>query len=208
VEAVRSNPQTDGDTLRALVASRSPATEEEALLAVRLLLSYIGEDPAREGLLDTPKRVVKAWDEMTCGYGQDPAAILGSHFDGEGYDQMVLCRDIEFYSTCEHHLLPFSGVAHIAYVPRSRVVGLSKMARLLDCFARRLQIQEKLTKQVAVTMMEVLKPLGVGVMVEAKHLCMACRGVQKQKSTMVTTALHGVFKRHAVREEFFLQCRR
>jgi GTP cyclohydrolase I len=171
------------------------------------LQAYVGEDPGREGLLDTPRRVCSAMDELTAGYHQDPEAILATDFDGNGYDQMVLCRRIEFCSTCEHHLLPFLGVAHVAYVPRRRVVGLSKMARLVDCFARRLQIQEKLTQQVAEAMQRHLKPRGVGVMVEAKHLCMSCRGARKAESEMVTTCLIGAFKRHEVREEFLMQCR-
>ena len=169
------------------------------------LLEFVGEDPAREGLLDTPKRVVKAWREMTAGYAVDPKTVLDTHFDGDGYDQMVICKGIEFTSACEHHMLPFTGVAHVAYIPRKRVVGLSKMARLVDCFARRLQIQERMTQQIARTMQDVLKPLGVAVMVEAKHSCMSCRGVGKQQSSMVTTSLLGVFREHKVKEEFLLQ---
>jgi GTP cyclohydrolase I len=172
------------------------------------LLQFIGENPRREGLRDTPRRVVKAWKEMTVGYGVDPATVLGTDFDGDGYDQMVICKNIEFHSTCEHHLLPFVGVASVAYIPHKRVVGLSKMARLVDCYARRLQIQEKMTQQIAQTMKQVLKPRGVAVMVEARHLCMSCRGVGKQQSSMVTTALLGLLKQHKAREEFFLQCRR
>jgi len=176
-----------------------------AIKSIDFLLKYIGEDPKREGLLDTPKRVIKAWEEMTVGYKMDPKAILGTTFDGSGYDQMVICKDIEFVSSCEHHMLPFIGVAHVAYIPRKRVVGLSKMARLVDCFARRLQIQEKMTRQIAETMQGVLSPLGVAVMIEAKHSCMSCRGVGKQQSSMVTTCLLGVFKEHKVKEEFLLQ---
>ena len=171
------------------------------------LLEYIGEDPNREGLRDTPKRVVKAWGEMTSGYQIDPKTVLGTNFEGEGYDQLILCRGIEFTSLCEHHMLGFSGVAHVAYIPSKRVVGLSKMARLVDCFARRLQIQERLTQQVARTMHEVLKPKGVGVMFVAKHSCMSCRGVMKQQSEMVTTSLMGCFREHKVKEEFLIQCR-
>jgi len=177
-------------------------TEQEAKNAVRTILLYLGEDPDREGLKDTPKRVIKAWDEMTEGYGLEPETILATAFQPDGYDEMVLCRDIEFYSTCEHHMLPFSGVAHVAYVPSRRVVGLSKMARLVDCFARRLQIQERLTRQIADTMQAVLKPKGVGVVVQARHLCMACRGVMKQRSTMVTSALLGVMRKPEARNEF------
>jgi GTP cyclohydrolase I len=183
------------------------ATEAEATTAVRTLLSYIGEDPDREGLKETPRRVVKAWDELTQGYGQDPATILATDFDGAGYDEMVVCRNVEFVSVCEHHLLPFLGVAHVAYVPRTRVVGLSKMGRLVDCFARRLQIQEKMTQEIAEAMRLHLNPRGVGVTIIAKHLCMACRGVRKQQSEMVTSCLLGVFKAPAVRAEFFNHCR-
>lgn len=175
--------------------------------AVRDLLTWVGEDPNREGLLDTPRRVVNAWNEMTRGYNEDPAVLLATDFAGEGYDEMVVCRNIEFCSTCEHHMLPFVGVAHVAYIPRKRVVGLSKMARLVDCFAKRLQIQEKMTQQVAKSMMAHLKPLGVGVVIVAKHQCMSCRGVGKQQSEMVTASLLGVFKRPEVRAEFLDHCR-
>jgi GTP cyclohydrolase I len=188
-------------------AETGAATELEAQSAVRTLLSYVGEDVHREGLADTPKRVVKAWDEMTRGYGEDPEAILGTDFAGEGYDEMVVCRNVEFCSTCEHHMLPFVGVAHVAYVPRRRVVGLSKMARLVDCFARRLQIQEKLTQQVAQAMRQHLNPKGVGVVVVAKHQCMSCRGVGKHQAEMVTACLLGVFKQPEVRSEFLDHCR-
>lgn len=197
MEAVVTNSQAAQDTI----------TELDAHHAVSVLLGYIGEDVNREGLRETPRRVVRAWDEMTCGYHAEPKQILAVDFDGNGYDQMVLCRNVEFCSTCEHHLLPFLGSAHVAYIPKKRVVGVSKLARLVDCYARRLQIQEQMTQQITGALMEHLKPLGAGVIVQAKHLCMACRGVQKQQSEMVTTCLAGVFKKHAVREEFFLHCR-
>lgn len=177
-------------------------TEVEARNAVKVLLQYIGQDTEREGLLETPRRVVAAWDEMTRGYGQDPTQILGTAFSGEGYDQMIVCRGIEFWSMCEHHLLPFHGTAAIGYIPGKRVVGLSKMPRLLECFARRLQIQERLTKEVAEAMQSVLKPKGVGVLVRARHLCMACRGVKQQNGEMVTSALLGNFREQEVRAEF------
>ncbi len=172
-----------------------------------MLLKSLGEDPKREGLRDTPKRVVKAWREMTEGYAMDPAVILARDFDADGYDEMVVCRNIEFVSNCEHHMLPFLGHAHVAYVPKKRVVGLSKMARLVDCFARRLQIQEQLTQQIARAMHQHLRPHGVGVVVVAKHMCMACRGVRKQSSDMVTSTLIGCFKRPEVRAEFLDHCR-
>jgi GTP cyclohydrolase I len=186
------------------VAVRS--TEVEARNAVRALLTYVGEDPDREGLRGTPDRVVRAWDELTLGYYADPARILAADFHGNGYDQMVHCKRIRVVSVCEHHLLPFTGYAWVAYVPRHRVVGLSKMARLVHCFARRLQIQEKLTGEVAAAMWEHLRPKGVGVRVEAVHSCMSCRGVMEPESSMVTTALLGCFKQHKVKEEFLLEC--
>lgn len=172
------------------------------------LLRYLGEDPEREGLKETPQRVLKAWKEMTVGYGQDPAKILARSFSTDRYDQVIVCPWIEFYSTCEHHLLPFFGVAHVAYLPaegpRPKVVGLSKLARLVDCFGRRLQIQEQMTAQIADALEVNLKPRGVAVVIQAKHLCMACRGVQKHKAVMVTSAMRGVFlKEQAAREEFF-----
>lgn len=182
-------------------------TEIEAQNAVRVLLQYLGQDPDREGLADTPQRVVRAWDEFTRGYGQDPKEILGTAFEGEGYDQMIVCRGIDFWSMCEHHLLPFHGVAAVGYIPGNRVVGLSKMPRLVKCFASRLQIQERLTKQVAEAMRDVLEPKGVGVLIRARHLCMACRGVKQQEAEMVTSALLGEFRKQEVREEFMNLCR-
>lgn len=171
------------------------------------LLQFLGEDPKREGLLETPKRVVKALQEMTQGYQQDPAKILGTTFGGDGYDEMVVCRNIPFHSMCEHHMLGFTGVAHVAYIPKSRVVGLSKMPRLVDCFAKRLQIQERLTRQIADAMQTHLKPKGVGVIVSASHSCMCCRGVGKHGSDMVTSALLGNFRLAPVRQEFFSHVR-
>lgn len=174
---------------------------------IRELLTNIGEDPHREGLKDTPRRVVKAWQELTVGYDQNPKEILNRDFDAQSYDEVIACPWIEFYSTCEHHLLPFMGVAHVGYLPakkKSRVVGLSKLGRLVDCFARRLQIQEQMTMQIADAMEEHLQPRGVAVVVMAKHLCMACRGVQKHKSVMVTSAMRGVFRKEGpARSEFF-----
>jgi len=171
------------------------------------LLQHIGEDPTREGLIDTPKRVLKAWKEMTVGYSQDPAKILERDFPSKGYDEIVGCPWIEFNSTCEHHLLPFIGRAHVAYLPQendARVVGLSKLARLVDCFAQRLQIQEQMTVQIADALETHLKPRGVAVVLQAKHLCMACRGVRKHQSVMVTSAMRGVFRTNAAaRTEFF-----
>lgn len=179
----------------------------EAATGVCDLLKFIGEDPSREGLLETPKRVLKAWREMTAGYHQDPAQILSKDFTAK-YDEVIACPWIEFYSVCEHHLLPFFGFAHVAYLPaagaKSKVVGLSKLARLVDCFGRRLQIQEQMTTQIADALEEHLRPRGVAVVIQAKHLCMACRGVQKHKAVMVTSAMRGVFRKEgASRQEFF-----
>ena len=175
------------------------ATSNETL--IRNLLIAIGEDPDREGLKDTPKRVVKSWDTLFGGYKQKPEDVLKTFFSIK-CDEMIICKDIEFYSNCEHHILPFYGKCHIAYLPNQKVVGLSKMPRLLEVFARRLQIQERLTEQIADSMMKYIQPLGVGVNIEAKHNCMVCRGVQKQNSVMVTTALRGVFKDDHVKQEF------
>lgn len=168
------------------------------------LLQYIGEDPNRPGLLETPHRVAKAWADWTAGYGQDPASILKVFEDGaEECDEMVVVRDIPFYSHCEHHLAPFFGTADIAYIPNGRIVGLSKLSRLLDVFARRLQVQERLTSQVAGALWEHLQPKGVGVTLKARHLCMESRGINRQGHHTVTSALRGVFKEDArVRAEF------
>ena len=155
-------------------------------------LRYIGEDPTREGLVETPNRIVRSWKELYCGYDQDPKELLTT-FDSDGYDQIVLLKDIELYSMCEHHMLPFYGKAHVAYIPDKKVIGISKLARLVDMFARRLQIQERLGEQVTSTLMEILQPQGAACIIEACHMCMRMRGVAKQQSTMVTSSLKGVF---------------
>lgn len=180
-------------------------TREQAEAAVRTLLAYSGEDISREGLLETPKRVVKAYDEYFKGYAQDPHSILSTTFEEvEGYDEMVVLRDIRFESHCEHHLAPFYGRAHIAYIPSKRVVGLSKLARLVDVYSKRMQIQEKMTAQIANALQEVLQPRGVGVVVEAVHMCMSTRGVHKQGATMQTSKLLGLMRSDArTRNEFF-----
>ena len=172
------------------------------------LLQYIGEDPNRDGLKDTPQRVLKAWKELTVGYSQDPGAILERSFEIHRYDQVIACSWIEFYSMCEHHMLPFSGYAHVGYLPAEgempKVVGLSKLARLVECFARRLQVQERMTEDIAHSLEEHLNARGVAVVIQAKHLCMACRGVEKHKSVMVTSAMRGVFRSIGpARAEFF-----
>ena len=179
---------------------------DENLELIRDLLKVIGDNPDRPGLRETPKRVLRAYEELFAGYTQDPQEVLNVQFVQEEYnmDSMIVCKNIEFYSTCEHHLAPFTGIAHVAYIPTpgGRVVGLSKMARLVDCFAKRLQIQEKMTTQIAETMNDVLNPCGVGVVIEAKHFCMCSRGVNKQSSKMVTSKLIGDFKELGTREEF------
>lgn len=172
---------------------------------VQALILSIGDDPTREGLKDTPGRVVKSWKELYSGYKADPKAVLGTTFEAAGYDQVVICKDIEMYSTCEHHMIPFYGTVHIGYIPLQRVVGLSKLARLVEVFSRRLQIQEKLTQQIADTIQDVLNPKGVMVVVKAKHLCMCARGIGKQNSEMVTSALHGIFKNHGEARSEFLE---
>ena len=158
---------------------------------IRQLLAQLGEDPSREGLVRTPQRVEKALRFLTSGYDSDIDTILNNALFTVDYNEMVIVRDIDFYSLCEHHLLPFFGRAHVAYLPRDRVVGLSKLARLVDVFARRLQVQERLTRQVAESIQELLDPRGVGVVIEASHLCMMMRGIEKQRSTTRTNSLLG-----------------
>ncbi|NNF27981.1 MAG: GTP cyclohydrolase I FolE [Gemmatimonadetes bacterium] len=171
--------------------------------AVRTMLTSVGEDPGREGLLKTPERVRKAWSHLAGGYDQDPQEILRKAVFHEECNEMVLVRDIELYSLCEHHLLPFFGRCHVAYLPQGRIVGLSKLARLVDCFGRRFQVQERLTTQIAHALFEALDPLGVGVVVEAKHLCMMMRGVEKQNSLAVTSCMLGEFETNPkTRSEF------
>lgn len=166
------------------------------------LLQHIGEDPKREGLIETPARVLRSYAELFAGYKQDPASVFTAFEDG-ACDQMVILKGVEFASTCEHHMLPFIGTAHIAYVPNGKVVGISKLARLLDIYARRLQIQERLCQQVTQAIDEHLQPLGSACILQAKHLCMTCRGVGKQHSEMITSSISGVFQEPAPRAEFF-----
>jgi GTP cyclohydrolase I len=170
---------------------------------VRAILAAVGENPDREGLLKTPERVEAAYRFLTRGYAQTVEEVLGDAIFEEGHEDMILVRDIELYSLCEHHLLPFHGRAHVAYIPNGRIVGLSKLARLVDMFARRLQVQERLTDQVADALMAALEPRGVGVVVEAAHFCMMMRGVEKQSSRTVTSAVRGTFRSdQRTREEF------
>ncbi len=173
--------------------------------AVIEMLKNIGEDPTREGLVETPKRIAKMHEEIFAGYKDDPKKILKG-FDAEGAKDMVLVRDIEYYSTCEHHMVPFTGRAHIAYLPTEKITGLSKLPRLVECFAKRLQNQERITLQVAETIMEELNPRGVAVMITGKHLCMHSRGVKNPTSEAVTTSWLGEFETNAsLRQEFLMQ---
>jgi GTP cyclohydrolase I len=170
---------------------------------VREMLSRLGEDPQREGLRKTPERVARAMQWMTRGYQLDPMELLRKATFVEKHESMVLVRDIDLYSMCEHHMLPFFGKAHVAYIPDGRIVGLSKVARLVEIYARRLQVQERLTDQIADAMQCILEPLGTGVVIEAYHLCMMMRGVEKQHSRTVTSAVRGVFREdHRTRDEF------
>ena len=171
--------------------------------AVRKLIAEIGEDPDREGILKTPARVAKSLRFLTSGYRKDLDKVLNGALYSVEYDEMVIVKDIEIFSMCEHHLLPFFGRCHVAYVPNGKVIGLSKIPRIVDVFARRLQVQERLTVEIAQTLMDKIKPQGVGVIVEARHLCMIMRGVEKQNSTAVTSHMLGVFRDHeGTRSEF------
>ncbi|MBM4345480.1 MAG: GTP cyclohydrolase I FolE [Deltaproteobacteria bacterium] len=161
---------------------------------IREILLQLGEDPDREGLVKTPRRVAQAWRDMTAGYAEDPLAIIRSALFDVQNEEIVLVRDIDFASMCEHHMLPFQGKAHVAYLPRGRVVGLSKLARVVDVFARRLQVQERMTTQVALALQEGLSPAGVAVVIEATHMCMVMRGVKKPNAVTVTSAMFGAFR--------------
>ncbi|TAK11014.1 MAG: GTP cyclohydrolase I FolE [Acidobacteria bacterium] len=172
---------------------------------IRRLLRELGEDPSREGLLDTPKRVEKSLKFLTSGYAVDVDSIINGALFSVEYNEMVIVRDIDFYSLCEHHMLPFFGKAHVAYIPNGKVVGLSKIPRIVDVFARRLQVQERLTSQIAECLTDSVKPMGVAVVMEASHLCKAMRGVEKQNSVTVTSAMRGVFHSDARTRQEFLQ---
>ena len=176
---------------------------ETAKRAVYSLLQAVGEDPEREGLKNTPDRVARMYSELLSGYRADPAKIINGALFNINYDEMVLVRDIEFYSLCEHHMLPFLGRAHVAYIPAGKVIGLSKIPRMVDMYARRLQVQERMTRQIADFLQEFLAPQGVGVVVEAVHLCSMMRGVKKHDARMTTSAMHGAFRANlATRQEF------
>ena len=193
----RSDPRTTAKRLK-----RPSRSEAEA--AVRTLIQWAGDDPDREGLLGTPSRVVRSYEEFFSGYGEDPVAILQRTFEEtDGYDEMVVLRDIRFESHCEHHMVPIIGRAHIAYLPRQRVIGISKLARVLEIYSHRLQIQEKLTVQVATTIDQVLQPKGVAVVLDGAHQCMTTRGVHKPGMSMVTSHMLGAFRAdQATRREF------
>jgi GTP cyclohydrolase I len=195
--------------LKDMKAAAKPAanrpSREQAEDAVRTLIAYIGDDPAREGVLDTPKRVVSAFEELYGGYREAPSDVLERTFaETAAYDDLVLVRDITFNSHCEHHMMPFTGIAHVAYVPISRVVGLSKLARLVDIYARRLQTQEHMTAQVATAIEDILKARGVAVMIEAEHTCMSLRGVRKPGASTVTTQFRGLFRDDPAEQSRFL----
>ncbi len=184
---------------------RKPS-REEAESAIRTLLSWAGDDPAREGLIDTPKRVVEAYGDWFSGYGDDPAEYLKRTFEEvEGYDEMIVLRDIEFESHCEHHMAPIIGKAHVGYLPNGKVVGISKLARVVETYARRLQVQEKMTAQIAQVIQDVLQPRGVGVVVEGAHECMTTRGVHKRGVSMITSKMLGSFRDDARTRAEFLQ---
>ena len=186
------------------IATGRPS-QDEAEAAVRTLLRWLGEDPDREGLLDTPNRVVRAYREFFAGYGDDPEELLKRTFsETEGYDEIIVLRDIRVESHCEHHMVPVIGKAHVGYLPRRRVVGISKLARVVEVYARRLQIQEKLTAQIANTINEVLEPRGVAVVVEAAHHCMTMRGIHKEQATLVTSRMLGAFRDDPLTRREFL----
>jgi len=166
------------------------------------ILEYIGEDPEREGLQETPERIIRSWEKLYGGYNRKPEEVLTTTFNDGACDEMVILQDIEFYSTCEHHMLPFFGEVHIGYIPGEEVLGVSKLARLVEVFSRRLQIQERMTTQIAESIMEIAQAKGVIVVVKGQHMCMTSRGVEKQNTKMTTNAIRGTFKNHKVRQEF------
>ena len=181
-------------------------SREEAMRAVKTLIAWAGDNPDREGLIETPKRVVKAYEEFFEGYKIDPTEILSKTFEEvEGYDEMVLIKNIKLESHCEHHIVPILGKAHVAYMPKKRVVGISKIARLVDVFAKRLQIQETLTSQIAETLQNVLDPLGVAVLIDASHQCMTTRGVHKPESSTVTKKMIGIFREDKILQSQFME---
>ena len=179
-------------------------SREQAMEAVKTLLAYTGDDPSREGLIDTPKRVIKAYDEFFAGYNEDPEEVLSRTFEQvEGYDEMVIVKGIRVESHCEHHMVPIIGVAHVGYIPNKKVVGISKLARMVDLFGKRLQTQETMTAQIADTIEKVLNPKGVAVVIDAAHMCMTTRGIHKTETSTVTSRMLGTFRKNAnTRSEF------
>lgn len=213
METINSNTENTKDSVKpteninfmddlGLYNGRSLHQAQKAIQDVKNLIEYLGDDPNREGLRETPKRVILSYDHLFSGYGQRVEDVL-KVFEDDTSDQMILLKEIEFYSTCEHHMLPFFGKAHIAYIPNGKVVGISKLARILEIFSRRLQIQERLAQNVTEALMTHLNPLGAACLLEAQHFCMTSRGVQKQNSVMVTSSLEGIFRENAsVKTEF------
>ena len=199
---LREREEIESDSCSTGPAENEPDSRPELRDIYRALLSEIGEDPRRVGLLRTPHRAAKAIEYFTSGYAMDIEKVLNGAVFEEPNDEMVVVKDIDFYSMCEHHLIPFFGRAHIAYIPNGRIVGISKLPRIVDVFARRLQVQERMTRQIADTVMEHLRPRGVAVVCEAQHMCMMMRGVEKQNSTTVTSAMIGAFKEPQTRAEF------
>ena len=205
VQETRSNARLIAEADALTHEAAHSAEDAELREHVYHILHHLGEDPKREGLVKTPARVADSLRALTCGYGQKLEDVVGGAVFKEEHESMVLVRDIEVYSLCEHHMLPFFGKAHIAYYPNGRILGLSKIPRIVDLFARRLQLQERLTDQIADALMEVLEPQGVGVVIEARHLCMMMRGVEKQTSKAVTSALRGMFLDDAKSRDEFLR---
>ncbi len=178
--------------------------QEKIAKLITQLINEIGENSSREGLNKTPERVAKTYEKLFGGYKEDPKKFI-TEFDGESYDEMIICKDIDLYSTCEHHMLPFFGRVHIGYIPNKKIIGISKLPRIVETFARRLQNQERLTMQIANTLQELLNPKGVGVVIEAQHLCMKARGVEKQNTIMTTSSFKGGFKENAKTRSEFLR---
>lgn len=189
-----------------LIDDESTAVDPQLEALYTKILEQIGEEPGREGLLKTPRRAARALQFLTEGYHQNVAEVLNGAIFTEEYDEMVIVKDIEFFSTCEHHILPFFGKCHVGYIPHNKIIGLSKIPRIVDIFSRRLQVQERLTREIAVALQEALNPLGVAVIMEAQHLCMMARGVQKQSPKMMTNVMFGVFRNEGSTRAEFMRC--